>query len=112
MLITELRKNTEVLEMLFDSYGLNVTSFGYEISGSPFYWITAFVEIMSKGEINLSGEYDIKINMYDEEGNILCSENGRINGDEFKGFETVTIYIQTENIAIEAKKARIFITKY
>ena len=110
-IINNLIKNTDVLEMQFESFGLKVSSIGYELSNHSDYWLCAFVEIISSGKGKLVDDFQVKVNLYNESGNLIGNEFGFLEGSEFNGFETFNLAFQNDGIGLAAHKARIFITK-
>ena len=108
-IVSNLIKNTDVLEMQFESYGLKVSSFGYAIDDT--FWLQVFVEIISICLGKLECDYSIKVNAYDENGNLIGNKDRMLCASDFNGFEAFTFYFQTDGIGLEAHKTRIFITK-
>lgn len=110
-IVANLIKNTDVLEMQFDSYGLKVSSIGYNVLDGGNYWLEAFVEIVSTGSAKLKDDYQVKVNLYNEHGHLIGNEDEGLYASDFNGFETFTFSFLSNGISLEVQKARIFITK-
>lgn len=121
IIISNLYRNTEVLEKQFELLDLKVT-FGYDITGKEprypdlypywnYYWVDAFVEILSVNSTKLDGNYIVTMNLYDENGCIVGSESSGFKGSKFNEFHMCKFKFISDSIALIAKKTKILISK-
>ena len=108
-IVASLISNTEIIKDQFDRIGLTISSFGFDIDDD--YWLTAFIEVKALKELKLDSMYSVGMNLYDESGHLLYSEDDKIYPDDFNGFQTMTINFRRDKIATNVKSTKIFITK-
>jgi len=108
-IVASLISNTEILKEQFDRIGLTISSFGFDIDDD--YWLTAFIEVKALKELKLDSMYSVGMNLYDESGHLLYSEDDKIYPDDFNGFQTMTLNFRRDKIATNVKSTKIFITK-
>ena len=111
-----LRERTEVLEPLFEQLNLRLLGFGYRLVGDN-HWIALDFEVAAIEGTSLRVPEDspgvqVKANLYDASGNMLCSSEGCVSVDEFTGYDTGHILFFTDGIALAADKARIFAVRW
>lgn len=113
-IIANLIKNTDILEAQFESCGLRLSSFGYDISNGDINkaQLEALLEIVSTGEKTFTkdDDFEIHVNLYDEEGRICAKSSGFIYGSVFKGIWSDKCTFYSEGIVLLAQKVRIYIT--
>lgn len=113
ILANELKKNTEILENLFEQYNLRVISIAFS-GRSNDTQLDLWVEVSAiKGtKIKLPKDdaadvISIKVNYY-ENGNLLCSDYVDIDAENFGGYDTVHLCTYYTNLLNRATSARIF----
>lgn len=107
-LLSELKKNTEILEMTFEKAGLQVIQTSWKEYGDNG-WLEFYIEVTGDPEKMQQDRYvHIKVNLYDEEGDILTMDDGLIVVERFSGYETLNISFYEDGLLSKASKARVF----
>jgi hypothetical protein len=105
-------RNTDILDVQFESFGLKVSTYGYSVLEHFDYWLDVFIEVISSNlQPPLKGDYEIGINLYNANGNVIGTGHEYLEGSKFSGFSVCKIEFQKAGIALMAHKARIFIIK-
>jgi len=109
-LVDSLIKNTTIQESSLACLGLRVLSSGFRVLVN--YQLEAFFEVSTceAGKLKQGVSYNPGVSLYDERGNILSIEKTWLESDEFTGFGSYSFWFNTDGIALEAKKARFFIS--
>lgn len=111
MIQKQLNKSTEILEMTFDKFNLQVIGYGFCGIQQHNGWMELLIELtLTPGE-KLTDNISIKANFYDEDNTIIFYENKFINADKFLGYDTIHMYLNEDNLAFNTVKCRIFATK-
>lgn len=100
-----LRKNTDIIESTFSSFGLSVLSVGYQVNSDS---VETLVEV-SSGTSKLKMDVDIVVNIYDSDGDLVSSSTEYLDKDSFNGYDTVNIIDCNIGLGTTANKARIFV---
>lgn len=107
----QLNKSTEILEMTFNKFNLQVIGYGFcgiEVHNG---WIELLIELtLTPGE-KLEEDITIKANFYDEDNTIIFSCDNNIYADDFSGYDTIHMYLNEDNLAFNMVKCRIFATR-
>lgn len=109
----ELKKNIEVLDNTFSKFGLKILNVGgldyAEFLGGN--GIKFFVEIMSDEDIDSDDYLQLKINVYDENDDLISMGSTGIDMSEFSGYDTVDLVVFADDIFERAVKARVYLAK-
>jgi len=100
--------NTDIMKVQNEKFGFTISSFGYDIDPDR---ITGFVEITAIKGKSIDGDFDVKMSLFDAQGNLLCVKSDYIDGDEFAGLCSCEFYFNIDEIAYTAKTAKVYITK-
>ena len=111
-LARELKKNTDVMEMTFKKFNLQVLQFTYRPYDEEDADCYLVIEVATISGNKISRGGHIKVNLYDENGEIIDTASAYIDEDEFGGYDTFRILICDEGrMLIEAKTARIYMVE-
>ena len=106
--LTELKKNTEILEMTFDKAGLQVIQQSWQVTNDTDGWLDFYIEVTGDPD-KIEDEYlTIKANLYDAEGEILTMGFATIKKAVFTGYETKHIMFYDDGLLFKACKSRVF----
>ena len=109
-IVKNLIGRTEVQKDQFESIGLEVSSFGYNVDNH--YRIESFIEVKSIDLNKLKGSYKVGMNLYDENEHILFSKNRSLLKSSFSGYQMYDLSFTENNLAINTHKIKIFIHKF
>jgi len=111
LIAKNLNKNVEVITQSFDNYGIEVLSYGFCKINEETGWLDLMVEIEDESGFGLEDDLQLKVNLYDEEGDIIYSDSEYIYEDEFDGFDTVHFHLSEDGLAFNADRCRLYMTK-
>lgn len=111
LLQKQLNKSTEILEMTFDMFNLQVIGYGFCGIREDNGWMELLVELALKPGERLEENVAIKANFYNEDGTIIFSCNNDIYFEDFSGYDTVHMYLSEDNLAFNMVKCRIYATR-
>lgn len=109
--IGELNKNTEILNHTFNNIGVEVIQYSWTLTQDNDGSCICFVEFTGNLDNMDNSSFYIKINLYDENGFIFCSEDWIVIKSDFSGYDTKKFYFTEKNIVQRASKARIYAIK-
>lgn len=112
----ELKKNFEVLENTFEKIGLQLVNFGLQnppsgqrvlnVEDADF---DVLVEVTLKNSEDLKKNVVIRVNLYNQDDELIFTNDGRINKDTFIGYDTIRITCWSANDMLKkAVKGRMF----
>ncbi len=107
----ELKKNTEIIENTFNKYNLKVLQYSYTDGGIKYDDCIFYIEISSLEDTTLTEDVKIKLNLYDENGEIVSSKDELILAEKFEGYDTINIKINFCRALSRSKTARVFLIK-
>lgn len=113
-LAKELKKNTEIMTQTFERFNLQILS--WSIKPVPSFGdkdadVDVFVELATISEEKIKKDCIIKINGYDEDGDICALAEGKINKDAFWGYDTIKMRLEdNEQLLKICKRARLYAT--
>ncbi len=116
-LAKELKKNTQIIQTTFNKFNLQVMQVGYrpyaeDGDDDPDADCDFMVEISSLDNGPMKSNAYIKINLYDENGDLIDHDNKFINADEFTGYDTFKIMMANDSkTLIRAKSAKVYMSK-
>lgn len=111
-LAKELKKNTDVMEMTFKKFNLQLIQFSYHPYSDNDADCDFLVELMSEDGDAIVDSVYLKINLYDENGDLFLNEYEFINHEDFSGYDTFKINLYDNGrTLLEAKSARIYMSK-
>ena len=110
LLQKQLNKSTEILEVTFDKFNLQVLGYGF-CGMNEQGWMQLLVELTSTPGEKLRDDVTIKANFYNEDNEIIFSSDDYIYKDDFTGYDTIKIYLNEDNLAFNMVKCRIFATR-
>lgn len=98
----QLKQNTKVVMNSFQTSGLSVTSFNIKPDSDGA--CTFYIELQGQ---SLTRDVEIKVNLYDKEGDIYTMEKTTLY-DDFNGYDTISIFFSDEDILNCVSAARIY----
>lgn len=111
-LAKELKKNIQVMETTFAANNLQVLNVGCKPCGDNDADLDVYVEIASISGSSLENDVDIKINLYDEDGELYMTDDTYVDSDTFAGYDTLTIQCYDSRHTLEqASKGRLYATR-
>ncbi len=109
----ELKNNTEIIENTFKKHNLQVLKYSYRDGGWNPDDCTLSIEFSSIDDtIKLSENIVIKLNLYDENGEIVSTSEEKLYKSDFEGYDTIEICASGCRALTRAKSARIFVVKF
>ncbi|WP_026661851.1 hypothetical protein [Butyrivibrio proteoclasticus] len=111
-LAKELKKNTDIMESTFSRLNLQVLQYSYHPYSDDDADCELVIELATIEGDSIEFPLSIKVNLYDEEGTIITTEDKFINPDKFLGYDTfkISLYNNSRTL-IEAKTARVYVTR-
>ena len=107
--IKDLRTKTVLMPETFKKFGLEIESVGFSgLEEDGFY---VLVEISSNNRSSLKETIKIKVNLYDETGQIIAVEECLIFEDDFDGYDTFSISFDEPDILARVQKIRLYATR-
>lgn len=109
-LAKELKKHIEIMESTFAANNLQVINIGCQdvFDGD----LLVYVELATISETVLPNDISIKINLYDENGDIYMVGSHYVDKESFSGYDTITINCFDKSRVLEkAVKGRLFATR-
>lgn len=107
--IEDLRSKTVLMPETFKKYGLEIESVGFSgLEEDSFY---VLVEVSSNKRSALKETIKIKVNLYDETGQIIAAEDCLIFEDDFDGYDTFSIVFNEPDILARVQKIRLYATR-
>lgn len=107
--IKELREKTVLLPETFEKYGLVVESIGFsEIEEDSF---NVLVEIVSKKATGIKEDIYIKVNSYDEEGQLFAMAEATLYESSFDGYDTLSLFLHEPEVLNRVQKLRLYATR-
>lgn len=107
-----LKENIEILTGMFSRYGLEIINVTINESLYNDDEMTVLLEVLANDYFVKSDDfYDIKINAYDENGELITVGSRGIYFANFDGYDTKEIRLTESNICNRAAKVRIYIVK-
>ena len=115
-LAKELKKNTQIIQTTFSKFNLQVLQVGYrpyaeEGDDEPDADCDFMIEISSLDNAPMKCNAYIKINLYDENGDLIDHDNKLVIADEFSGFDTFKIMMTNDSkTLLRAKSAKVYMS--
>ena len=112
-LAKELKRNTKLMEHTFEKFNLQVLQFTYRPCSDNDADCKLIIELETIDEEMMEDDASIKVNLYDENGEIILTQECFIDSEEFDAYDTfeLSLYNNSRTL-IEAKSARIFMSNY
>ena len=112
----ELKKNTEVVRASFNCFNLNALQVAYCPYGTEDEENDAdcdlLVEVSALNNEPMTCSAYIKINLYDNNGDLMCNENHYVQADTFTGYDTFRIMlINDSKTLLIAKYAKVYMSR-
>ena len=108
-----LKMNTSVVEKLFDKLNLRIDNFSFRALNDENADCDLLIELSSIKGDTISSSVDIKVNLYDIDGELIYTDKVTILSREFGGFDTVKIQLRDNGrLLLIADSAKIFATRY
>lgn len=110
-LAKELKRNTKLMEHTFEKFNLQVLQFTYRPCSDNDADCKLIIELETIDEEMMEDDASIKVNLYDENGEIILTQECFIDSEEFDAYDTfeLSLYNNSRTL-IEAKSARIFMS--
>ena len=110
-IVNRLNRNVDVLESTLEKYNCRVISYGFCGIDTSNGWMQFLVEVATIKGSKLTDDIQLKVNLYDAQGVIIYSDEIDIDQDDFAGYDTLHFYLNENNVAYDAAKARLFAVK-
>lgn len=111
-LANELKKNTDIMEMTFKKFNLRVLQYSYQPYSNEDADCRFIIELVTMQGDSMTDDASIKVNLYDEKGEIFFTNSYYIESDDFAGYDTFEINLyNNSNTLIRAKTARVYMSK-
>lgn len=108
----ELKRNTDVMEATFRKHNLKILQFSYQPYADDDADCEMLIEIGTIKDENLTENVRIKVNLYNEYGELYDTSSGMIVAEDFDGYDTLKIHLYNNGrTLIEAKSARVYLSK-
>ncbi len=111
LIAKNLNKNVEVVTQSFDNYGIEVVSYGFCKINEETGQLNLLVEIEDESGFGLEHDLQLKVNLYDEDGDIIYSDIEYIYADDFDGYDTIDFYLNEDGLAFNIARSKIYVTK-
>lgn len=106
-----LNKNVDVVESTFSQNNLQVISYGFCGISENNGWMELLIEIATIDGTLINDSVSVKANFYDEDNIIIYSYDTEVDADDFEGYDTLHLYLNENNLAFNAVKCRLFVTR-
>ena len=116
-LAKELKKNTQVIESTFSKFNLKVLQVAYQPYAEdgdedPDADCDLLIELTSINERPMSGDGHVKINLYDENGDLIYHDNHMIFAEKFAGYDTYSFMLSHDCKTLRiAKSAKVYMSR-
>lgn len=111
-LAKELKKNTDVMDFTFAKFNLKVLQYAYHPYSDDDADCELIIEIATIDGNAMTDSSSVKINLYDENGDIFFTTEEYIMEEDFAGYDTFKIKLYNNSrTLLEAKSARIYMSK-
>lgn len=108
----ELKRNTDVMEATFRKHNLKILQFSYQPYADDDADCEMLIEIGTIKDEDLTENVRIKVNLYNEYGELYDTSSGMIVAEDFDGYDTLKIHLYNNGrTLIEAKSARVYLSK-
>ncbi len=108
----ELKNKTTILENTLEKFNLKIIQFAFRKYEEDDYDAELIVELQSIKGDKIPESADIKINLYDEAGDIFLTKSYTISKTQFAIYDTYRIPLYDDcKLLLRAKSAKIFMTK-
>ena len=103
----ELKKNTTIMKKTFEDNHLELLGFSFSSDNNSLH---CYVEISARAENDTVEDCYIKLNLYDEDGDICRVEEEYIS--DFSGYDTIDIWCAWFDDCTDIiRKARLYVKK-
>lgn len=111
-LARELKRNTDVMEATFRKNNLKILQFSYQPYADDDADCEMLIEIGTINDEDLTENVQVKVNLYNEYGEIYDTKSDVIIARNFDGYDTLKIHLYNNSrTLIEAKSARVYVSK-
>ena len=108
----ELKKNCTVMDATLKKFNLQVLSFSFRPYSDDDDDCTLIIEFSTIDGDSIDDDVNIKVNLYDGDGEIYDTEECHIYSEDFAGFDSRELLFNNNCRTLkEAKSARIFATR-
>jgi hypothetical protein len=107
-LAKELKKNIQIMTNTFEGNNLQVLNVSCRPTSSTSAHLDVYVELASIKGSKISTNVDIKINLYDSDGELLYCESQALFSCDFRGYDTLKILCYDDNTLNNATKGRLY----
>lgn len=108
----ELKRNTDVMEATFRKHNLKILQFSYRSFTDDDADGEMLIEIGTIKDEVLTENVRIKVNLYDEDGELYDTSSEKIVAEDFDGYDTLKIlFCNNRRTLIEAKSAKVYLSK-
>ncbi len=104
----ELRKNIQILSNTFERANLQVLNIGCKPYSDTDPDAIFYVELSSLSGLNIPSTVEVKINLYNSDGEIICMSSEYLYGEEFSGYDTLSITFPNTNALDIAVSGRLY----
>lgn len=107
-----LKKNIEILENTFEMNNLQILNFSVQACGKDDADCSIYIELATIKGTKIPDSVDVKVNLYDKEGELIMVEYTTICEDSFRGYDTITIgCYRNQDILQKAVRGRLYVVK-
>ena len=109
---SRLRKNIQIMTNTFEKNNLHVLNVGCKPYDDDDADLQVYVELESMDGESIPSNLYVKINLYDDEGNLYMIEDSLITASKFDGYDTIEINCYDSSHVLEiAKSGRLYVVK-
>ena len=113
-----LKKNTGIIQSTFNTFNLQVLQVGYRPYGVEDEDEEAdadcdfIIEVSTLNEGKMKCNGYIKVNLYDEEGDLISNDCIAVYSDKFSGYDTYKVMmINDRKTLLRAKSAKVYMSQ-
>ena len=109
---SKLRKNFIIMTNTFEKNNLRVLNVGCKPYDDDDADLNIYIELEALQGEKIPYDLELKINLYDAEGNIYMMEQRFVDKEEFDGYDTVEITVCDDSHVLEiAESGRLYVAR-
>ena len=107
----ELKKNIQIMSSTFERNNLQVLNVACKPYGNNDADLRLFVEIASIEGDTIPADLNLKVNLYDADGDLYLLESSYLDSDSFQGYDTIEISCYDSGHTLDiARTGRLYVT--
>ena len=108
-----LKKNIQIITSTFEQYNLQILSVACKPCSEHDPDLQVFIELASIKGASIPDNLEVKINLYDAEGDLYLSSSCIVLADKFNGYDTIELVCADDSRALDiAEKGRLYVTRW